>query len=70
LEREGLLRRERDPEDSRVVRLRATEGGRRLIESRKERREGFEERIRQEFNQEELAEFRRALDVVARLMKD
>jgi hypothetical protein len=41
-----------------------------LIESRKERREGFEERIRQEFNQEELAEFRRALDVVARLMKD
>ena len=70
LEREGLLRRERDPEDSRVVRLYATERGRRLIESRQERREGFEERIRQEFNQEELVEFRRALGVVARLMKD
>ena len=70
LEREGLLRRERDPEDSRVVRLHATERGRRLIESRQERREGFEERIRQEFNQEELVEFRRALGVVARLMKD
>jgi DNA-binding MarR family transcriptional regulator len=70
LEKEGLLRRERDPEDSRVVRLYATEGGRRLIESRQERREGFEERIRQEFNQEELVEFRRALGVVARLMKD
>jgi MarR family transcriptional regulator, organic hydroperoxide resistance regulator len=70
LEREGLLRRERDPEDSRVVRLRATGRGRRLIESRQERREGFEERIRQEFNQEELVEFRRALGVVARLMKD
>ena len=70
LEREGLLRRERDPEDSRVVRLYATEGGRRLIESRQERREGFEERIRQEFNQEELVEFRRALGVVAPLMKD
>jgi DNA-binding MarR family transcriptional regulator len=70
LEREGLLRRERDPEDSRVVRLYATEGGRRLIESRQERREGFEERIRQEFDEEELAEFRRVLGVIARLMKD
>src|SRR5918912_4072207 len=70
LEREGLLRRERDPEDSRVVRLYATEGGRRLIESRQERREGFEERIRQEFDEVELAEFRRVLGVIARLMKD
>lgn len=70
LEKEGLLRRERDPEDSRVVRLRATERGRHLIENQQERREGFEERIRQEFNQEELVEFRRALGVVARLMKD
>jgi MarR family transcriptional regulator, organic hydroperoxide resistance regulator len=70
LESEGLLRRERDLEDSRVVRLHATEGGRRLIEGRQERRDGFEERIRQEFNREELEEFLRALGVVARLMKD
>ena len=70
LEREGLLHRGRDPEDSRVVRLHSTERGRRLIENRQERREGFEERIRQEFSQEELTEFRRALGVVARLMKD
>jgi MarR family transcriptional regulator, organic hydroperoxide resistance regulator len=70
LEREGLLRRERDPEDSRVVRLHATDGGRRLIDGRQERCEGFEERIRQEFNQDELEEFRRALGVIARLMKD
>jgi hypothetical protein len=41
-----------------------------LIESRQERREGFEERIRRELRQEELAEFRRVLGVVARLMKD
>jgi DNA-binding MarR family transcriptional regulator len=47
LEKEGLLSRERDREDNRVVRLRATKEGRRLIESRQERREGFEERIRQ-----------------------
>ena len=70
LEGEGLLRRKRDPEDNRVVRLYATEEGRRLIESRQERREGFEDRARREFSPEELAEFRRALGVVARLMKN
>jgi MarR family transcriptional regulator, organic hydroperoxide resistance regulator len=69
LEREGLLRRERDPEDNRVVRLHATEEGRRLIESRQEGREWFEERVRREFSPEEMAEFRRALGVVARLME-
>ena len=63
LEKEGLLRRKRDPEDNRVVRLHATEEGRHLIESR-------QERIRRELGQEELAEFRRVLGVVARLMKD
>ena len=70
LEKEGLLRRKRDLEDNRVVRLHATEEGRRLIESRQELREGFEERMRRELRQEELAEFRRVLGVVARLMKD
>jgi MarR family transcriptional regulator, organic hydroperoxide resistance regulator len=69
LEGEGLLRRKRDPEDNRVVRLHISPEGRLLIESRQERREGFEERLRQEFAQEELAEFRRALGVVSRLMK-
>ena len=64
------MRRKRDPEDNRVVRLHATEEGRRLIESRQERREGFEDRARREFSPEELAEFRRALGVVARLMKN
>jgi DNA-binding MarR family transcriptional regulator len=70
LEGEGLLRRERDPEDNRMVRLHATEEGRLLIGSRQERHEGFEDRARREFSPEELAEFRRALGVVARLMKD
>src|SRR5919199_2025601 len=65
LEGEGLLRRERDPEDSRVVRLHATEEGRLMIESRQELREGFEARAQGEFSPEELAEFRRALGVVA-----
>ena len=70
LEREGLLRRERDPEDHRVVRLHATEEGRLLIESCQERREIFEGRAQGEFSPEELAEFRRALGVIARLMKN
>ena len=70
LEREGLLRRERDQEDNRVVKLHATEEGRRLIESRQERREGFEDRVRREFSPEEMAEFRRVLGTVARIMKD
>jgi MarR family transcriptional regulator, organic hydroperoxide resistance regulator len=70
LEGESLLRRKRDPEDNRVMRLHATGEGRLLIESLQERREGFEDRVRREFSPEELAEFRRALGVVARLMKD
>ena len=70
LEKEGLLRRERDPEDNRVMRLHATKKGRLLIESRQKRREAFEDHARGEFSPEELAEFRRALKVVARLMKD
>ena len=70
LQDEGLLRRKRDPEDNRVVRLYITEEGRLLIESSQERRERFESRFRREFTSEELAEFRRALGVVARLMQD
>ena len=70
LEGEGLLRRKRDSEDNRVVRLHATEKGCRVIESRQERREGFEDHVRLMFSPEEMTEFRRALGVVARLMKD
>jgi DNA-binding MarR family transcriptional regulator len=70
LQEEGLLRRERDREDNRVVRLYITEEGRLLVESSQERREGFESRFRREFSTEELAELRRVLGVVARLMQD
>jgi MarR family transcriptional regulator, organic hydroperoxide resistance regulator len=70
LQDEGLLRRERYPQDNRVVRLYITEEGRLLIEDCQERRERFESRSRREFSTEELAEFRRALGVVSRLMKD
>ncbi len=70
LEGEGLISRERGSEDNRVVRLRITEKGRRLIENHHDRREELENRIRRELSEEELAEFRRLLGVVARLMKD
>ena len=70
LQDEGLLRRKRDPEDNRVVRLYITEEGRLLIEDCQERRERFESRFRREFSTEELAEFRRALGIVSRLVKD
>ena len=70
LEREGLLRRERDAEDNRVMRLCATEEGRRLIEDHRGRREGFEDRLREGLSEDELGELRRALGVVARVMKD
>jgi DNA-binding MarR family transcriptional regulator len=70
LQDEGLLRRKRDPEDNRVVRLYITEEGRLLIEDCQERRQRFESRFRREFSTEELAELRRALGVVSRLVKD
>src|SRR5919112_1348388 len=70
LQDEGLLRRKRDPEDNRVVRLYITEEGRLLIEDCQERREEFEDHLRRAFSTEELAEFRRALGVVSRLVKD
>ena len=70
LQDEGLLRRKRDPEDNRVVRLYITEEGRLLIEDCQERRARFESRFRREFSSEELAELRRALGVVSRLMQD
>ena len=68
LQDEGLLRRERDAEDTRVMRLHTTEEGRLLIENGRERRDGFEDRIRRELSEEELAEFRRMLGVVAQVM--
>jgi MarR family transcriptional regulator, organic hydroperoxide resistance regulator len=70
LEQEGLLRRERDAEDSRVVRLHATKKGRRQIERCRKRRERFEDRILQKLSEQELMEFRRVLGIVSKVMKD
>ena len=70
LEREGLLRRERDAEDHRVVRMYLTEKGRGLIEDLSERRERFDRRIGAVLSPEELEELRRMLGVLADSAED
>ena len=70
LEREGLLRKERDREDNRVVRMYLTEKGRGLIEGLSERRERFDRRIGELLSPEELGELRRMLSVLAEATKD
>ena len=70
LERKGLLRRERDPEDNRVVRLYLIEKGRDLVEGLSERRERFDRRIGAVLSPEELKELRRMLGVLAEAMQD
>src|SRR5919202_2430523 len=69
LEREGLLRRERGPEDQRVVRMYLTEKGRGLVEDLYERRVRFERRIHGVLSLEEREELRRVLGVLAEEMK-
>ena len=69
LEREGLLRRKRDPEDQRVVRMYLTEKGRGLVEDLYERRVRFERRIHGVLSFEEREALRRVLGVLAEEMK-
>jgi MarR family transcriptional regulator, organic hydroperoxide resistance regulator len=70
LERGGLLRRERDSEDARVVRMYLTEKGRGLIEGLSGRRERFDRRIGAVLSPEELEELRRMLGVLAEAAED
>ena len=70
LEGEGLIRREQDPEDSRVVRMYITEKGRGLIEDLSDRRERFDLRIGAVLSPEELEELRRMLGVLAESAED
>ena len=70
LEREGLLRKERDREDNRVVRMYLTEKGRGLIEGLSKRRERFDQHISELLSPEELGELRRMLGMLAEATKD
>ena len=69
LEREGMIRRERDPEDNRVVRMYLTEKGRDNLRHLPQLSEELERRIRGVLSDEELKELRRMLVVLAQAMK-
>ena len=70
LEREGLLRKERDRGDKRVVRMYLTNKGRGLIGGLSGRRERFDQRIGAVLSPEELKELRRMLGVLADSAED
>jgi len=70
LERESLLRRERDRGDNRVVRMYLTEKGRSLIEGLSDRRVRFDRRIGAVLSPKELGELRRMLGVLAEAAED
>lgn len=69
LEREGLLRRERDPEDRRYLRLCLTDEGQAFLREREVLiQEEFERRLA-DLDEEEIKELERMLSVVAEGMK-
>jgi MarR family transcriptional regulator, organic hydroperoxide resistance regulator len=70
LDREGLLRKERDRGDKRVVRMYLTNKGRGLIEGLSGRRERFDHRVSAVLSPEELKELRRMLGVLAEAAED
>jgi MarR family transcriptional regulator, organic hydroperoxide resistance regulator len=70
LEREGLLRKERDRGDKRVVRMYLTNKGRGLIEGLSDRHERFDRRIGVVLSREELGELRRMLGALAEAAED
>jgi DNA-binding MarR family transcriptional regulator len=70
LEGDGLIRRERDPEDNRVVRMYLTEEGRRWLRKLPDFNRRIEKRIRSVFSEEEHEELRRMLGLLAEAMKE
>ena len=70
LEKEGLVRRERDLADNRVVRMYLTEEGRRMIDEFSGRHERFERRVREAVSEEDLGELQRILSLLTEAMKD
>lgn len=68
LEEEGLVRRESDPEDGRIVRLRATPAGARVLERGRARRIAALARELGALPAAELAALQGALDVLERVV--
>jgi MarR family transcriptional regulator, organic hydroperoxide resistance regulator len=70
LEADGLVRRERDPEDNRVMRMYLTEEGRRRLRKLPDLNRRIEKRIRSVFSEEEHEELQRMLGLLAEAMKE
>ena len=70
LEKEGLVRRERDSEDGRVVRLCLTDAGRKALEKRDAVEEAVEARVRRVMDEDEVEELGRMLGLLAKAMED
>jgi DNA-binding MarR family transcriptional regulator len=70
LEGDGLVRRERDPEDNRVVRMYLTEEGRLRLRGLPELNSQVEGRIREVLSAEEHEELQRMLGLLAEGMKE
>jgi DNA-binding MarR family transcriptional regulator len=67
LEADGLVERQRDPADGRIVRLRATAKGRRLLQTGRTRRVATLARSIRQLDAERIDLLQRALDVIERL---
>jgi len=69
LEGDGLIRRERDAEDNRVVRMYLTDGGREQLRKLPEINEHLKSRVHSVLSEEEFEELRRMLGLLAGAMK-
>ena len=70
LEAEGFIRRERDPEDNRVMRMYLTDAGLKQLKKVPEINDKLRSRVHSVLTEEEFQELRRMLDLLAGAMKD
>jgi DNA-binding MarR family transcriptional regulator len=69
LEGDGLIRRERDVEDNRVMRMYLTEEGREVLRGLPEINEQLRSRVHSVLSEQEFEELRRMLGLLAEAMK-
>ncbi|MCA1731181.1 MAG: MarR family transcriptional regulator [Actinobacteria bacterium] len=70
LENDGLIQRERDPEDNRVMRMYLTDEGREVLQKLPGINEQLRQRVHSVLSEEEFEELRRMLGLLAGAMKD
>jgi DNA-binding MarR family transcriptional regulator len=70
LEKEGLVRRERDPKDNRVMRMYLTAKGREKLKEIPAFSEGFRRRVDSVLNREEQRDLRSMLILLADAMRE